>query len=301
MKIEFDGFSYDPSDGSLGHRDRTGERTLRPQVGRLLETLATQRGRVLGREQIYREIWGEGRVVDFESGLAALVKELRQALDEVGGGAALVETVPRRGFRLRAGAASKNPASVGPDQQVAIRLPKIAFAIGLAAALAVLAGLLVWPDRQGASDEMTVAPTLAILPFEEFGEADFGHAGIRLADALLAELWERELEGLELIGRTSLMPYRERDDIARAVAEDLGVDLLLEGSLAAEAGGWRADIRLLGLPDGRVLWSIRLEHPASELPPITALAGEAMDRLSVDWPDVSTRRFGTTDGNGISR
>ena len=109
--LEFDKFIFDPADGRLASRAGSAEVHLRPQAGKLLVRLLSQPRTVIDRDTLVRAIWGEDTVVDFESGLAALLRELRQAIQSLDGDPALIETVPRRGYRLRADVRARRHAA----------------------------------------------------------------------------------------------------------------------------------------------------------------------------------------------
>lgn len=276
-QLEFDRFRFDPSDGRLENTATGAAVTLRPQVARLLSVFLDRPGVVIDRETLYREVWGETAVVDFESGLAALIRELRQALVQAGGEAGLVETMPRRGYRF-------NKASPAPVRG------KRATVAALVAGLVLLVALAAWWLRESAPvpDAPPAAWSLAILPFERYGDPERApeHAGLLLADALLARLGEREFAQLELIGRASMRPYAGREDVAAAVADDLGVDLLLEGTLSADADGWTVNVRLLRIPPGRVAWSHSLEWTGQDRLPVGESADQLIEQFARDWPDL---------------
>lgn len=272
--FQFDRFSFDASDGRLEDTASGAGQTLRPQVGRLLAAFLARPGEVIDRDTLCREVWGEDAVVDFEAGLAALLRELRKALTEVGADPAWVETIPRRGYRFHA---------VAPDAAAA---PKARPRWIVPAVVAgVVAFFTAWwlggTDAPPAHDPNEM--TLAILPFERYGDAERApeHAEFLLADAMLARFWKHRIEGLVLIGRASLRPYAERDDIAVAVAEDLGVNLLVEGVIVAEEAGWTVTARLLHMPAGRVLWSHSVAWPEAETLPVSDTA----DRFIRDIQD----------------
>lgn len=292
---EFDRFIFDPADGRLARRTGSAEVHLRPQAGTLLARLLVQPRTVVGRDALVREIWGDETVVDFESGLAALLREVRKAVQSLGGDPALIETVPRRGYRLRADVRQIDsddldaaPVADRRNAKASILSP---ISASVAASVIVLALLLVavawWRAQPATDDESGRGHQLAILPLERFGNPDYppAQAGILVADGILAALWRAELEHLELIGRAGMRPYAGREDVVSAVAADLGVDLLMEGSIRFAADRWQIDLRLLQVPPGRVVWSHTLEGGEPALP--TGAAAEALvDRLADAWPEL---------------
>lgn len=287
-------FRFDPADGRLEHVPSGRAVALRPQAGRLLEALLAADGGVVAREALYQAIWDKGTVVDFEAGLAALVRELRQALDQLDGQAGLLETIPRRGYRLRAGSAT------GPSvRQAAAPERRVPLRAWLAAAAAVLAlAVTGWwlAAREPGSSADAPAPTgpgdsraLAVLPFQAFEQAAATGPRLELllADAFLSELWRAELPGIQLVGRATLMPYGDREDVAPAVARDLGVQLLAEGSLLRVGEGWEVTARLLAMPGGRVLWSETVSMPGGAQPPVAETVAALAASLREAWPAVA--------------
>jgi DNA-binding winged helix-turn-helix (wHTH) protein/TolB-like protein len=293
----FDEFSFDPADGRLEHEPSGRALALRPQAARLLLALLHARGGVVDRDTLYAAVWDPGTVVDFEAGLAALMRELRQSLDQLAGKAGLLETIPRRGYRLKAAESPPVSPAPAPSQRQARRPQALALIGLLIAALAI--AWLAWPRSTpvdeggmdagtGAAGSAAGAPlgrTLAVLPFQLY-QASAGDKRLELllADALLAALWQAELDGLQLIGRATLLPYADRDDVAGAVARDLGVDLLIEGNAIEEAGAWQVTARLLHMPAGRVLWSETVEVPASQPMPVRETVERLVRSLAEAWP-----------------
>jgi len=277
----FDQTEFDDRDGRL--RGVGGTAHLRPKTARLLAYLLERPGQVIERGELARAIWGEQAVIDFGSGLAGLLRELRQALSEVGSDAGMVETVPRRGLRLNADVellAAKPDSNLGREFDIRRRVLAVS---GLAVLIAIAAA--VWfgnPPRAPSARH-----SLAILPLDTFAEGrrSARSTGILLADNLLAQLWQAELPCLELIGRTGMQPYAGRDDVAGAVAADLDVNLLLEGSLEVGDGRWQVVARLLALPPARVVWS-RTLRGEGELPPAGVLATELVEALRREWPQI---------------
>src|SRR5258708_5887120 len=92
---QFGDYSLDGAAGELRKGDLAIK--LAPQPMRVLALLASRQGEVVSRDEICREIWGDSVHVDFETGLNSCIKQVRHAL----GDTKLVETVPKRGYRLR--------------------------------------------------------------------------------------------------------------------------------------------------------------------------------------------------------
>ncbi|MEM1079982.1 MAG: winged helix-turn-helix domain-containing protein [Pseudomonadota bacterium] len=283
--MRFDQFEFDASDGSLRNRELDRAVSLRPQVGHLLSRLLEQPNRVVDRESIRQAVWGEHAVVDFESGLAAIIKELRQSLLELDGAAETIETIPRRGYRLNATRVGTAEGSESLDQPrpVAATWRWVLTALLLVVlAVAVFAIKNAWQPAP-----LTTAQSLVILPFERYGalEQAPAHAEFLVADTLLARLWEADLDDLVLIGRSSVIAYADQPNVAAAVAEELNAHLILEGDLVGEADRWRVEARLLSLPSGQVIWSetVLLDQQSGA---INALVEQLVSSLSKQWPEL---------------
>ena len=73
---------------------------LGEQPRRLLEVLVERPGVVVSREDLRERLWGAETFVDFEHGLNAAVKRLRDALGDSAEHPRYIETVPKRGYRF---------------------------------------------------------------------------------------------------------------------------------------------------------------------------------------------------------
>lgn len=84
-----------------GELSRGGRRVLLPdQPFRLLLTLIRSRGQLVTRETLQHQLWSEDTFVDFEAGLNAAVKRVREALGDSAASTTFIETLPRRGYRF---------------------------------------------------------------------------------------------------------------------------------------------------------------------------------------------------------
>lgn len=73
-------------------------RQVRPKVMDLLTYLAAHRGDVMSKDDLLDGVWGTKSVS--ESALTRTVTELRQVLDDAAHEPRVLETIPKRGYRL---------------------------------------------------------------------------------------------------------------------------------------------------------------------------------------------------------
>jgi len=91
-----------------GELRKQGVRIRLPeQPFQVLAILLEHPGEVVTRESLQKRLWPDGTFVDFEQGLNAAVKRLREALDDSAETPRLIETLPRRGYRFIGSLAAK--------------------------------------------------------------------------------------------------------------------------------------------------------------------------------------------------
>jgi Tol biopolymer transport system component/DNA-binding winged helix-turn-helix (wHTH) protein len=73
---------------------------LQDQPFQVLALLLERPGELVTREEIRAKLWLEDTFVDFDHGLNAAVRRLREALNDNAGTPRFVETLPRRGYRF---------------------------------------------------------------------------------------------------------------------------------------------------------------------------------------------------------
>jgi TolB-like protein/Tfp pilus assembly protein PilF len=175
--------------------------------------------------------------------------EVRAALEAVGSGRGPTAVVERRPTRWRWLA----PAAV------------------LAAATVALVALNVGDVRErlfGAS-----APrieSLAVLPLENLSRnPDQDYFADGMTEALIAEL--SKVAALRVISRTSVMRYKRTDKSLPQIARALGVDGVIEGSVAREGEQVRITVQLIHGPTDRHVWA---ESYQRELSGILVLQSE---------------------------
>jgi DNA-binding winged helix-turn-helix (wHTH) protein len=87
---------FHPGSGEL--RRGSDVRRLEPRAARTLELLLEARGSVVSHERLIHEVWS-GRTLS-ENSVAVVVGQLRRALGDDARDPKLIETIPKRGYRL---------------------------------------------------------------------------------------------------------------------------------------------------------------------------------------------------------
>lgn len=129
---------------------------LEHRAARTLELLCRHRGSVVSREMILDAVW-QGRAVSANS-VAIVVSDLREALGDTARSPDYIETVAKRGYRLRADAAAESMPA---------RKPRALIFAAVAVVLA-LAGVLAWRLSLPAPYRIAVAQVV-----DETGDARY--------------------------------------------------------------------------------------------------------------------------------
>lgn len=160
-------------------------------------------------------------IVVEENNLNQNISLLRRALGEGRGDHHYIATVPSRGYQF-----------VAP--------------VKLAAAPAAPPG----PAEKA---------SIAVLPFANVStDAEYEYFGDGLADDLISAL--SKLDRLRVVARTSAFSFKGRHVDVRQIAERLGVNFVLEGSVRKSGMRLRVTAQLVNATDGCQLWSDRYDR-----------------------------------------
>ena len=96
--VKFGVYELDLHSGEL--RKSGSLLALQQQPLQLLSVLLERPGELVTREDLRKRLWPDDTFVDFEHGLNAAVKRLRDTLGDSADSPRFVETVPRRGYRF---------------------------------------------------------------------------------------------------------------------------------------------------------------------------------------------------------
>ncbi|MGB6722270.1 MAG: protein kinase, partial [Terracidiphilus sp.] len=96
--VRFGPFELDLEAAELRTNGRSAR--LPEQQFQILQMLLLAEGGVVSREEIRRRLWPNDTVVEFDRSINAAIMKLRLALGDTGDKPRLIETLPRRGYRL---------------------------------------------------------------------------------------------------------------------------------------------------------------------------------------------------------
>jgi TolB-like protein/tetratricopeptide (TPR) repeat protein len=152
------------------------------------------------------------------------------------------------------------------------RLERHRVAIVLTCALLSMLGVAGWAWFRPPVASSTV-PSVAVLPFNTIGGGGAYFAD-GLTEALTTELGKRQ--GLRVIASNTAFAYRARPTL-REIARELGVGLVVTGSVQRHNASVRIDASLVNTSDGTTLWS---EHFSRQVTDVLTVQNEISQNIA---------------------
>ena len=110
-------------------------------------------------------------------------------------------------------------------------------------------------------------PAIAVLPIQNYSQdAAHGYFADGVTETLIAEL--AQIAGLKVTSRTSSMTYKGSVKSVPEIARELGVDLILEGSVIREQNVVRLTAQLIDAGSDRHLGARSYDRPVRQLLPV---------------------------------
>ncbi len=240
------------------------ENRLEAKAMQVLLYLSEHAGRVVPRAELEARLW-PGRIVT-EDAVTNAIAKLRKALGDDARHPRVIETVPKRGYRLIAEVAPLPEAlgrsgRGGSDSAYRPRPGVASWALALLSLLLVLGAGWWWLARTGPPP---AKPAVAVLPFANLGpspEQDYFANGIT-AD-LITDL--SKLSGLLVIAPNSVFAYRDAEAGPGEISAELAVDYLVTGSVQRSGERLRVNVRLIEAPVEHALWGERYDVDIQQL------------------------------------
>jgi DNA-binding winged helix-turn-helix (wHTH) protein/tetratricopeptide (TPR) repeat protein len=278
-----------PSDFKLGEwvvrpvsgevEGSSGSFRLEPKVMDVLVYLAGRAGQVVTKDELLENVWKDTFVAD--GALFRHVSELRRVLGDDPRTPRIIETIPKRGYRLVAPVAAVAPAAAPgappPDaspmaaasipaaresalDRVRLRHRLMLASLSLVAVVALT--LAIRPRQPTRAPDRNDRPRLAVLYFENTsGDPSLDWLRSALADMLVAGL--AQSPALEVLGTDRLFQILrgmkrldERaysPELVRQVADEAGSDRVVRGSFARIGTRLQLEVKLLDAASGEEL------------------------------------------------
>jgi TolB-like protein/DNA-binding winged helix-turn-helix (wHTH) protein len=268
---------------------------IEPKVMEVLLCLAEHTGEVVPKEKLLQAVWPDTFVSD--DVLKRSVSELRHVFGDDAHESRIIETIPKRGYRLLLTVTPGNgqvPAHLAKPQAIKAELPQSRPAIrkwkiGLLTLGIVVPvfGLLLAFNVGGIKERLvdTSGPppirSLAVLPLQNLSDDPSQEY---FADGMTEELINElsRLSGLKVISRTSITRYRNTDKSLPQIAHELNVDAIVEGSVLRSGDRVRITAQLYAASDAS-LWADAYDRNLQDMLALQSTVARAIaDRIRVE-------------------
>ncbi|QOZ28531.1 winged helix-turn-helix domain-containing protein [Bradyrhizobium sp. CCBAU 51753] len=236
-------FTFGPFvlDGQRGRLLRGGRPVAVSSKGlRLLEALVGSPGQTLTKTELMQAAWGDTAIE--ESNLSVQIAALRKQLGPISEGGDWITTVPRVGYRF-VGLPAREPMESTAE-----------------------------PKALSAEHR----PWIAVLPFVNLsGEREQEYLADGITEDIITAL--TRFRWLFVIARNSSFAYKDRSLDAKQIAQELGVEYLIEGSVRKSGQRMRISAQLVEATSRKHIWAERYDL---ELTDVFAVQDEIAERVA---------------------
>jgi len=239
---EFGDFRLHAAQRRLTARSDGGPIELTAKALDTLHFLLQHPGELLDKSTLIAAVWPN--VVVEENNLNQVISALRRALGDGSDGRRFIVTVPGRGYQFVAPVREmRDEASSAP------------------------------PAAPAARARTSTQKSIAVLPFASLSsDPEKDYFGDGIAEELIHLL--ARVPGLKVPARTSSFAYKGRNIDVRQIARELGVGMLLEGSVRSAGDRIRVTAQLIEADSGFHVWSQTYDRRFADI-------FELQDELSV--------------------
>lgn len=284
---------------------------IRGQPMDVLAILVQHPGDLVTRETLKKQLWPDDTFVDFEHILNNCIGKLRDMLGDEAEAPRFIETLPRLGYRLIAPltethqdqipdsvqaaderkAALTGPTGCPPDTRKAgSRRGWILFVFS-ALALITVASLAIWHPRR--PRPVPQIRSIAVLPFENLsGDPSQEYFADGMTEGLITELGA--FGTFRVISRTSVMRMKRVSKPLPKVAQELGVDGIVEGTVAHSGNHFRITVSLLHAATDRHLWANSYESEMEDVLVVQSKVAHSV--ANAIWSELARQSPGLSSG-----
>ena len=215
---------------------------VEPQVLDLLIYVLQNRNRVVTKDDLIASIWG-GRIVS-DATLTSRIYAARKAVGDDGHGQKLIRTIARKGLRFVADVHTQaNGHDAAPPSEAPVEDARK-------------------PSHR--SSPHSERPAIAVLPFDNMcGDPAQEYFSDGISEDLITAL--SKLRRFFVIARNSSFIYKGKAVHMKQVAEELGVDYVVEGSVRRLGDQVRITAQLNDVITGSHVWAERYDRDIADV------------------------------------
>ena len=211
------------------------EVAVEPLVFDLLVYLIEHRDQVVTREELLDNLW-KGKVVT-DAALAARLKDARKAIGDSGKKQGIIKTFHGRGYQFIA-EITEFPADISEDKSAT---PEMA-----------------------ADSEIQQKPSIVVLPFTNMsGDPEQEYFSDGITEDVITEL--SRFGVLYVIARHSSSSLKGKEIDHRGIADKLGVQYIVEGSVRRAGSRVRVTAQLIDAETGNHVWAERYDRELEDI------------------------------------
>ena len=242
----------------------------------VLLCLAQNSGEPVSKEELIRSVWPDTFVTD--DVLTRSISELRRVFEDDAKDSHVIQTIPKRGYRLLAATLPFNGAPTLAAQAPPVAVP--GRAVDLASRRKVWIGALTFlssavllfgiavgfnagrlRERLWGKSAFPRIQSLAVLPLTNLsGDPSQEYFADGMTDALITDL--AQIGSLKVISRTSTVRYKKSDKTLPEIARELNVDGIVEGTVQRSGDRVRITAQLIYGPTDKHVWANSYERDA---------------------------------------
>jgi TolB-like protein/DNA-binding winged helix-turn-helix (wHTH) protein/Tfp pilus assembly protein PilF len=262
---------------SLNTISQNGKSTrVESKVMEVLVCLSHRAGRPVSKEELLETVWRDTFVSD--DVLKRSVSELRRVFEDDARESRIIETIPKRGYRLLAAVqpvnghveegAGPQPGEIRPRPSGTSSLRRKIGLSTLAIVVLVYAGLLAFNvgglrDRLFGRNTLVIS-SLAVLPLQNLsGDPSQDYFADGMTEELITEL--SHLSSLRVISRTSIMRYKNANKPLPEIARELRVEGIIAGSVLRSGDRVRITAQLIYAPQDKNIWARSYERDVKDV------------------------------------
>lgn len=161
--------------------------------------------------------------------------------------------------------------------------------------LLVLISSAYWYSQKSSTPPADALARVAVLPFRNISsQAENEYLSDGITEELTSSL--SGISGLKVISRNSVLRYKNSTKTIRQIGKELGISVLIEGSVIKEGTSMRIMARMIDATTDEILWSDHFQQGVGEILIFySQVVQQVAHKLNVTLRDAEVTRLGKAD------